>query len=74
MGFGFHAIDCANHPTKEGEGLADVAAMIETQVGDQSVYDPLMDNHPTFWLWNVDKLIFDLEKDDAPMFKYQFES
>lgn len=30
MGFGFHAIDCANHPTIEGEGLADIAAKVAT--------------------------------------------
>lgn len=74
LGFGFHAIECANHPSKEGESLADIAAKVATQVGDQSVYDPLMDNHPTFWLWDIDWLINNLEQENAPMFKYKFES
>jgi len=73
MGFGFHAIQCTKHPHPDGYSLSEVAAMVDTQVGNQSVYDPLMDNHLSFWKWDLQSFVSGLDS-SAPTFKYKFTS
>lgn len=67
-----HAIQCTGHPHPENESLSDVAAKVDAQVGDQSVYDPLMDNHPSFWQWDLAGFVSGLGS--APTFKFKFVS